>query len=129
MPLSRERNSLMQITYQWVDGLGPVILVRYKKRQFYLCICHHRKDRSIWFFGLEKIFCARCCGIISGLIIGIPLRFLGVTFPISVSLILIIPLIVDGITQLFECRESNNVFRVISGLLFGIGCICVRSIS
>lgn len=118
----------MQCTFQWVDG-GPIVIVKFKERQLCLCICHHRKDRSIWFFGLEKIFCARCCGILTGLVMGILLRLIGVSIPVLASLVLILPLIIDGLTQLFELRESNNIFRLLTGALFGIGCICVQPIS
>jgi len=119
----------MRCTYQWIDGLGPTILLKFKERQFCLCICHHKKERSIWFFGLEKIFCARCCGIFSGFFIGAILRLIGVSFPLLISLVLIIPLIIDGFTQLFGFRESNNIFRLVSGIIFGIGCACMDIVS
>ena len=35
--------------------------------------------------------------------------------------LLIIPTAIDGLTQLFEYRESNNVLRFITGLIGGIG--------
>ncbi len=60
---------------------------------------------------------------------GILLRLIGVSIPVLASLVLILPLIIDGLTQLFELRESNNIFRLLTGALFGIGCICVQPIS
>ena len=31
------------------------------------------------------------------------------------------PAIIDGLTQLFEYRESNNLLRFITGILGGLG--------
>lgn len=38
------------------------------------------------------------------------------------------PCAIDGFTQLFEYRESNNILRLITGLLGGVGLIMVYEI-
>lgn len=40
--------------------------------------------------------------------------------PLLFALALMLPLIVDGLTQLVGFRMSNNQLRLISGVLFGI---------
>jgi len=76
-------------------------------------------ERSFKYKGKQFPLCARCTGIFIGYF----------TFPlfqlqiIESSLLLIIllsiPLFVDSITQSMNYRESNNIFRVITGFLFG----------
>lgn len=47
------------------------------------------------------------------------------TFPdimlLFFGLVLITPAGVDGTTQMFSRRESNNILRVMTGILLGIG--------
>lgn len=40
---------------------------------------------------------------------------------ISFAILLLLPSFIDGLTQLFELRESNNALRFITGLMGGIG--------
>lgn len=40
---------------------------------------------------------------------------------ILIAFIIITPLIVDGLTQYLEHRESNNLLRFITGLSAGVG--------
>ncbi|RPI37830.1 MAG: DUF2085 domain-containing protein [Methanoregulaceae archaeon] len=47
------RSGLCRVKGVWVAGVG-------------FCFCHRRKDRSIWFFGREKVLCSRCLGILLG---------------------------------------------------------------
>ena len=79
------------------------------------------KDRSIWFFGLEKILCSRCLGILIGGTIGLILVINKYQIEIIWSVLLILPLIIDGFSQALKYRESNNVIRLITGFLFGLG--------
>ena len=44
---------------------------------------------------------------------------------IIIGILLLIPTGIDGTTQLFELRMSNNVLRFITGLLGGIGLIMI----
>lgn len=48
---------------------------------------------------------------------------------ISISFLMVIPTILDGLTQFFEIRESNNLLRVSTGLIGGLGlAILVKAI-
>ncbi|MDO9493422.1 DUF2085 domain-containing protein [Acetobacterium sp.] len=78
--------------------------------------CHQLGSRSFFIKGYQFPVCARCTGIYLGLI-------LGVFFKISLlfSLLSIIPLLLDGLTQLLTKYQSNNIKRIGTGLLFGIG--------
>ena len=45
------------------------------------------------------------------------------------AIILLVPAFLDGTTQLFQFRQSNNILRLITGLLGGIGLgILVKSL-
>lgn len=67
--------------------------------------------------------CSRCFGIFLGIFfLGI---FLGIKRENKIywksSFVLMIPIIIDGVTQLKGLRQSNNSLRFITGLLGGIG--------
>lgn len=42
-----------------------------------------------------------------------------------VSVLLMIPMILDGFLQLLTRYESNNYWRFITGTLFAIGLVCI----
>jgi uncharacterized membrane protein len=89
-------------------------------KQIQLCFCHHLPERSISFFGIENYLCSRCFGTLIGALVGTTLFFLGIYGNLFTFLLLILPLIVDGITQTFNKRISNNSIRFSTGILFGI---------
>lgn len=101
------------------DKYGPILYLTIRKKCFGFCLCHHDPKRSIKFFGIERFLCARCTGILIGVIITYLFdiwRFFGLFW----ALIFVIPLIIDGFTQLFQWRESCNEIRLITGILTGI---------
>jgi uncharacterized membrane protein len=51
----------------------------------------------------------------------IPLYVFSITGPIWAAVLLNIPMIIDGYTQLKGWRESNNGLRTATGLMSGIG--------
>ena len=66
--------------------------------------------------------CARCTGLLIGYIVGgITAIFYRAAFYWYIPLI--IPLILDGTIQMFTKYESNNMKRIITGLLAGFGYI------
>ena len=70
--------------------------------------------------------CSRCFGIYFSLFISLVILFsLAFRFSkfvvISIFVVLNFPLVVDGLTQYFGWRESNNSFRFITGVLAGVG--------
>lgn len=81
-------------------------------------ICHQMDDRS-FHFGIRKFpLCARCTGIYGALpvsaIVGI-----FVIPPLYISVILLVPLLIDGFVQLYTKYVSNNLKRSITGVCFG----------
>ena len=98
----------------------------YKKISKFLKIffmCHCRADRSFFFKGKQFPICARCTGQLIGLILGIIIAFKIKDLSWFYIVLLMLPLIIDGVTQLLTKYESNNIKRVITGILFGIGFI------
>ena len=85
------------------------------------CGCHQIPKRSFFIRGYQLPLCARCTGITIGYLISLLLCALQIVFPLSISLIMLIPLFVDGGLQLLFCIMSNNIRRFVSGLLFGVG--------
>ena len=93
-----------------------------------LVTCHKIPSRSFFFKGRQFPLCARCTGIYLGYL-SLPFFTIDI-FHISllVSLILIIPTFIDGLTQAYCKRESNNVLRFVTGLMSGIGQMSLCSI-
>ena len=99
----------------------------------YLKICHRIPERSFHIKGHQFPVCARCTGFYSGLFVFLIYEFLfKVNFNLELfilSIILLIPVSIDGFTQLFDLRESNNTLRFITGFIGGIGLIIFLRIS
>ncbi|AJH93868.1 DUF2085 domain-containing protein [Bacillus anthracis] len=85
--------------------------------------CHRRSDRS--FLKLQKYIplCARCTGMLIGILM-FPIYFyitLSFLFAIILSFSAQIPLLIDGFTQKWKWRSSINLLRVTTGVLSGNG--------
>lgn len=83
--------------------------------------CHQRKDRSFYYRGFQFPICARCTGILFGFLLS---PFLAMSFapPVWMYVLLLLPLLIDGMIQKFSVYESNNPTRLITGIFFGIAC-------
>ena len=81
--------------------------------------CHCRKDRSFYYKGRQFPLCARCTGELIGIITSFILFWFWKPSIIT-SIVMMIPLIVDGFIQLLTKYESTNSKRLITGILFGI---------
>jgi uncharacterized membrane protein len=79
--------------------------------------CHQMAERSFSFGNYQFPLCARCTGILLGEIIGMILAFFTPSYWQTVFLL--IPMAVDGLTQLYGLRASTNFLRLITGLLGG----------
>jgi uncharacterized membrane protein len=93
-------------------------------RVLFRMMCHGRVERCLELFGVPMPICARCTGIYLGLLAAffavglIPLlreRVMRI-----VAVIAVIPLAVDGLTQLTGLRESVNPLRVATGVIAGL---------
>ena|ERR1022692_3111677 len=93
-----------------------------------LRICHRKPERSFFWKGKQFPVCARCTGVYIGCLT-LPV-FLFSTFTLNIwwTLVLIIPTLLDGWTQAFFKRESNNVIRVTTGIFAGVGMISLVAI-
>ena len=85
----------------------------------------YRKERSFFIKGHQFPVCARCTGFYISLFayfIFTYYYFVNYNFLLlALALILLIPTVIDGLTQLYNFQESNNTRRFITGLLGGLG--------
>ena len=92
-------------------------------------ICHRKPERSFFIKGHQFPVCARCTGfyltIIAYTIYAYYTPIVYTNEYVSLGILLCIPAIIDGITQAFHLRESNNNLRFITGLLGGIGLMII----
>lgn len=82
--------------------------------------CHRMPERSFFYKGKQFPVCARCTGIYLGYFIFMP-TMIYINISILVAIICVLPTILDGLTQAFCSRESNNTLRFLSGVLAGFG--------
>lgn len=110
------------------DLVDKIFFLSNKLRRY--PFCHSRPDRSFCYNGRYFGLCARCTSMYAGGLIFIflfPFR-LGVLSPLSsitIGLLLLFPTALDGFTQLYGMRESNNRLRVITGIPLGIGTVLI----
>lgn len=88
-------------------------------------ICHRKPERSFFIKGHQFPVCARCTGFyLSMFTYFIYTYFYFVDYNLFLlvfAVIALIPTAIDGLTQLFEYRESNNTLRFMTGILGGLG--------
>jgi uncharacterized membrane protein len=98
-----------------------------KNYQLNLTTCHRLPERSFFFRGKQFPVCARCTGINIPFLL---LPFFALNFieiNLTISFFLMTPVIIDGLTQAFCNRESNNYLRLITGLMMGLGLVSLSS--
>ena len=98
-----------------MSGVGKFLAIAF--------MCHQRPDRSFFIKGRQLPLCARCTGILAGYIVGIVLAVATKCMHYPWFLILLIPMIVDGCLQQIKGIESNNLRRLCTGVMGGIGII------
>lgn len=82
--------------------------------------CHQMPERSFFIHGYQFPVCARCTGLVIGHIIALLTWFSIYLSPVC-SGIICFPLLIDGLTQYVGWRESNQILRIITGILCGVG--------
>lgn len=82
--------------------------------------CHCKPERSLFFRGRQFPICARCTGELVGILAGLACCFF-FRPPVWVCILLMIPMVTDGLIQRLTAYESNNIKRVATGCLFGFG--------
>ena len=84
-------------------------------------LCHQKPERSFSIGNYQFPFCARCSGILFGVLIGLPISLVLPFENFYLIILLWIPMIIDGLVQKHTSYLSNNRRRLITGLLFGFG--------
>jgi uncharacterized membrane protein len=93
-------------------------------RLLFRVLCHGIPRRCLELWDVPMPICARCVAIYSGLLAGIVVfmllpRVQEMTARWMLA-IAVLPMFIDGITQLAMLRESTNVLRMETGLAAGI---------
>lgn len=91
--------------------------------------CHQLSERS-FHIGIRQFpLCARCTGIYLALTIGL-IASLVYLPSLLLCAIIMLPMVVDGFTQLLTSYESSNFKRLSTGLFFGyaVGSIIVIAV-
>lgn len=88
-----------------------------------LFLCHQLPERSFHFKGFQFPLCARCTGILIGMVIIAPIISIFTIGNIFVSLAFILLMVFDGTLQLTTKYTSNNRRRLVTGICAGYGFI------
>ena len=83
--------------------------------------CHQMRDRSFSYKGYQFPVCARCTGVILGEIVSIIMILCSLRIDALYAALFIVPLALDGGLQYINILESNNIRRLITGVLAGFG--------
>jgi len=86
-------------------------------------VCHQWPTHCLWVFGSNTALCCRCLGIF------LALFFTGLFYGIrganqiywKTAILMNLPALIDGYSQLKGWRTSNNFLRFGTGLLAGVG--------
>ena len=93
-------------------------------RLLFRIMCHGRPERSLAIADVAMPICARCVGIYAGLLAGLAAFWLIPYLRESVvrpfALAAVVPLAIDGLTQLAGLRESTNELRIATGIVAGL---------
>lgn len=87
--------------------------------------CHQKADRSFFIKGCQYPVCARCMGMHIGYVIAVVLAFFFIS-PISFCIILCGIMFLDWLIQFLKIRESNNIRRLITGIIGGYGVLSLE---
>lgn len=90
-------------------------------KSLHFVLCHQKPERSFFWKGKQFPVCARCTGIYLGYLSFPLFNFEIIHLSSWISILLSAPTLIDGLTQAFCKRESNNVLRLLTGLLAGVG--------
>jgi uncharacterized membrane protein len=92
-------------------------------RVLFRIMCHGRPERCLEVFDVAMPICARCVGVYAGLFAGLAafpaFRFLREQALRVMVAAALMPLALDGLTQLSGLRESTNPLRIATGVVAG----------
>jgi uncharacterized membrane protein len=85
-------------------------------------ICHRIPERTFKINNRYFPVCSRCTGIYIGFFLFFIQNYIFSLYLTPLfGFIMIIPMFIDGTTQFFGFRKSNNKLRLITGLIAGYG--------
>lgn len=82
--------------------------------------CHQRPDRSFFYHNRQFPICARCTGVLIGYIAALT-AFIFFMTPLWLCLLFCLIMFLDWLIQYLKIKESNNIRRLITGILGGYG--------
>ncbi|RLG27659.1 DUF2085 domain-containing protein [Methanosarcinales archaeon] len=89
-------------------------------------LCHSIPDRCFTYNNRCLPICARCMGILIGGVASLLIfNIFNIYLSYHISIILVIPMILDGGLQYVDYTPSTNNRRFVTGFLFGVGTIVV----
>lgn len=83
--------------------------------------CHQIPERCLVFRGYRFPICSRCTGVIVGEILFIILTFCNIHINLLFAFFLLLIMFLDWAIQYVHILESNNIRRLITGILGGYG--------
>lgn len=83
--------------------------------------CHQMEERSFSFKGYQFPVCARCTGVILGEIIAVILMLFKVKINTYLCIAMLLIMGLDWFIQFLKIKESNNIRRLITGTIAGVG--------
>ena len=83
--------------------------------------CHQMPDRSFSYKGYQFPLCARCTGVVFGEALSIIAILCAIKIDLIFAFIFVLPLAIDGGLQYIKILQSNNIRRVLTGILAGFG--------
>ncbi len=85
--------------------------------------CHQKPERSFFYKGKQFPICARCTGLLVGMILGVILAIFFNNVRWYLAYLLMLPCIIEGIIQYNTSYLSTNYRRLLLGILCGVGII------
>lgn len=106
----------------WDARAGPVLLLNVGQKRFGLAFfCHRQPERSFTIRGHQFPICSRCTVLLLGFFGFISLVLLNLQIRLFAELVMLLPMAIDGTSQLTGLRESDNLLRLLTGFLFTFG--------
>lgn len=85
--------------------------------------CHQRADRSFFIGGCQFPLCARCTGVFLGQLSAVVMLIFRKALSPVLSLVLLLVMGADWFIQRIGVLESDNIRRLITGIMGGAGII------
>lgn len=87
--------------------------------------CHQMADRSFFIHKQQFPVCARCTGVFIGYVMSV-LTFAFFITPMWLCLLFCLIMFLDWFIQFLKIQESNNIRRLITGIIGGYGYLSLQ---